>query len=347
MYDEVLFTVEADKAERVDRVSMADLGLEERKHLQEWIISHPEVLGAGVKVITSEYDRWQTSSGAPVLDRLDVLAVEPPTGDLPYGRLIVVELKRDTAPHTIHMQAINYAAMVSRLTPEDIADLYVASHSSDEMKVDAGSVQTELETELALTQEGIRRSRIVLIASDFPPSVTASVVWLSEQQVDISLIRFRTYKVAEQTVVSFNRFFPVPDVEEFTIGRRTSQSISSSQAPTAPWDEAGFRRLRDQGNPATLALLELCSSDEPGPIGVKEIAQAAGISDGSVRGQLAGLTMRLKNPRYGFLQRAWPVRVTWLPGGIASYSMDAELSALWRHVRDESHELPTVEQVDS
>ena len=52
MYDEVLFTVAADKAERVDRVSMADLELEERKHLQEWIIANPEILGVGVKVIT-------------------------------------------------------------------------------------------------------------------------------------------------------------------------------------------------------------------------------------------------------------------------------------------------------
>jgi hypothetical protein len=106
MYDELLFTVAADRAQIVDWVSMAALHFEERKHLQEWVVANPEILGVGVKVVTSEYDRWQTSSGAPVLDRLDVLAVEPPTGDLPYGRLIVVERKRDAAPRTIHMQAV-------------------------------------------------------------------------------------------------------------------------------------------------------------------------------------------------------------------------------------------------
>jgi hypothetical protein len=35
---------------------------------------------------------------------------------------------------------------------------------------------------------------------------------------------------------------------------------------------------------------------------VKDIAEQARISEAAVRGQLAGLTMRLKNPIYGFAQ---------------------------------------------
>ena len=70
----------------------------------------------GVVVITSKFDRWQTSEGMPVADRLDVLALDAD------GSLLVVELKRGTAPHTVHMQAINYAAMVSRLTPASCTD---------------------------------------------------------------------------------------------------------------------------------------------------------------------------------------------------------------------------------
>jgi hypothetical protein len=44
--------------------------------------------------------------------------------------LIVAELKREVAPHTIHMQAVNYAAMVSRLTPDDIAQIQGVCQSS-------------------------------------------------------------------------------------------------------------------------------------------------------------------------------------------------------------------------
>jgi hypothetical protein len=327
VYDELLFLVDKQTATQVERVALSDLDLHERAHLQEWILSHPQVLGPDVTVITSEYDRWQTASGDPVLDRLDILALDPD------GRLVVVELKRGAAPHTIHMQAINYAAMVSRLRPEDIADLYSKTQTSRGHAIDVDSALTELSTANLLSAESIRHPRIVLVASDYPASVTAAVVWLNEQGVDLSLIRFRAYRLGGQTVVSFSRLFPVPDVEEFTIGRRAEKATSVSVEPGEPWDAGGLARLAEQGNPTTLALLDLCALENPVPVGVVDIAHHAGITPGSVRGQLAGLTMRLKNPKYGFRQKTWPIEIEWLPGGVASYTMDSALGVLWRSIR--------------
>jgi hypothetical protein len=327
MYDEVLFVIDGTKATKVDRAGLEELNLQERTHLQEWILANPGVIGPGTEVITSEYDRWQTATGAPVLDRLDILAIDTD------GRLVVVELKRGTAPHTVHMQAINYAAMVSRLTPEDIADLYAVSKTSGGTHMDREAALTALETEWLLNADGIRRPRIVLVASDFPPSVTASVVWLNEQQVDISLIRFRVYEVNGRAVVSFSRLYPVPDVEEFTIGRRSELGPIGQTEPGPAWDRESLRRLADQANAATLALLDLCAGEDAAPVGVEDIAQTAGITKGSVRGQLAGLTMRLKNPKYGFLQNVWPTQVAWLAGGVASYTMDPALAEIWRDLR--------------
>ena len=57
MSDEVLFTVHGNAALKVQRRSLEELDLEERKHLQEWVLTNPEVLGPGVLVITSEFDR--------------------------------------------------------------------------------------------------------------------------------------------------------------------------------------------------------------------------------------------------------------------------------------------------
>jgi hypothetical protein len=179
VYDEMLLTVNADTATPVDWVDLSDLDLREREHLQEWILANPAVLGPGVEIITSEYDRWQTAGGDPVLDRLDILAIDPD------GRIVVAELKRGVAPHTVHMQAINYAAMVSRLTPEDIAELYAGTHRRAGEDKDTASALTILTTKRLLTVESIRRLRIVLVASDFPASVTSAVVWLNEQSVDI------------------------------------------------------------------------------------------------------------------------------------------------------------------
>jgi hypothetical protein len=331
MYDEMLLTVDAGKAAPVDRVDLSSLQLREREHLQEWILANPAVLGPGVEIITSEYDRWQTASGAPVLDRLDILAIDPD------GRLVVTELKRGVAPHTVHMQAINYAAMVSRLMPEDIAELYAVSHRRAGEDKDPASALTVLTTERLLTVESIRRPRIALIASDFPAAVTSAVVWLNEQDVDISLIRYRPYQLADgQVVVSFTRLYPVPDVEEFTIGRRQDMPAATAGTHNVPWDEASLRKLAQQSNTATLAMLDLCAAEEATAVSVKDIAQQAGVSEGAVRGQLAGLTMRLKNPSYGFTQTTWPVTNTWLPGGYASYQMTPELATAWRTIRQES-----------
>lgn len=329
MYDEALLTVQGQSAEPVERASLSELDLQERAHLQEWLLANPAILGAGAEIITSEYDRWQTATGDPVLDRLDILSVGRD------GRLIVVELKRGPAPHTVHMQAINYAAMVSRLTPQDIAELHAASRTKNGHSTDAESALTLLTTEFLLTSETIRSPRIVLVASDFPPAVTASVVWLNEQKVDVSLIRFRPYQLAGgQLVVSFSRLFPVPDVEEFTIGRRLEGPTADADSGAA-WDEPSLRRLADQANPTTLALLDLTAAQQPSEIGVKEIAAHAGVSLGAVRGQLAGLTMRLNNLANGFDQNAWPATVQWLPGGIARYTMDPELAEIWRRIREQ------------
>jgi hypothetical protein len=141
------------------------------------------------------------------------------------------------------------------------------------------------------------------------------------------------YQVGERTLVSFSRLYPVPDVEEFTIGRRADATGTGSSDPGAPWNEEALARLASQENEGTLALLDLCSAEHAVSVGVKDIAATAGITTAQVRAHLAGLTMRLKNPKYGFAQNAWPAHVTWLPGGVASYSVEPVLASIWRELR--------------
>jgi len=143
------------------------------------------------------------------------------------------------------MQAINYAAMVSRLTPRDVAELYVSWRPEETLDIEA--VLTQLEIEHLLTANSIRNPRIVLVATAFPVSVTASVVWLSEREVDISLVRFRPYRVGEQVVVTFSRFCPVPSVEDFTVGRSTA--TRTERVDLEPGPVLGRERLLPSGHP--------------------------------------------------------------------------------------------------
>jgi hypothetical protein len=49
-----LFAVNTAHAAPVPTTTLPAEGLEERAHLQEWVLAHPGVLGEDVMVITSE-----------------------------------------------------------------------------------------------------------------------------------------------------------------------------------------------------------------------------------------------------------------------------------------------------
>ncbi len=92
MSEEMIFAVDDAVVTTVPAVSLAQLEMNERQHLQEWVLRNPEVLGPGTVIVTSDCDRWQSSAGEQVRDRLDVLRLDPD------GRLVVAELKRGVHP---------------------------------------------------------------------------------------------------------------------------------------------------------------------------------------------------------------------------------------------------------
>ena len=95
-----------------------------------------------------------------------------------------------------------------------------------------------------------------------------------------------------------------------------------------------MKKLASVGNNATLALLDLLAAADGEPVSTANVMESAGLTTGQFRGQLAGLTMMLKNQKYGFAQTAVPWVITWLPGGFASYSLSPELAQLWTAARD-------------
>lgn len=136
--DELLYTVDGAAAARARQISLAEAGLREREHLQEWVLAHPEMLGGSLLVITSECDRWTSARGRE-RDRLDVLALDPD------GHLVVVELKRDEAPETVELQALKYAAYCSRFTAETVVEEYRAWRRHSAMEdLDAATATARL-----------------------------------------------------------------------------------------------------------------------------------------------------------------------------------------------------------
>jgi hypothetical protein len=102
-----------------------------------------------------------------------------------------------------------------------------------------------------LSQESLRRPRIVLLARDFSPLVTASVVWLSEMGLDLALVQisaFRSYVYGQagsgtMPMISVSQLYPLREVEEFTISPERQLAKEMADSKRRVQDASTVRRL--------------------------------------------------------------------------------------------------------
>ena len=226
MNEEQLYIVNGAKAEPARRITLTAAGMLERQHLQEWVIAHPEILGEDVKVITFEFDRWLTGSGETTWERLDVLALDR------TGKLVVAELKRDVAPDSVMVQALNYAAMVSRFSLDLLAEAYGTRTGSDHST-------PELLNELrewapALSDETLAPPRIVIVAEDFRPVTRNTCMFLIEQGLDLRLVKVQLYQLSnDELALTASQLLPVPDTEEFMVRPRSTSTTKQATRAAA------------------------------------------------------------------------------------------------------------------
>jgi predicted transport protein len=270
---ELVFSVQGAVASAALPISLADAGLRERTHLQEWVIDHPTVLGSDVKILAFEFGSWAAHSGTIERDRLDVLGLD---GD---GRLVVVELKRDKEPDTVDMQALKYAALVSRFTRDDLDKVHAQFLSRRRgTAVTPEEAAAELDEWAPLDDETLRLPRLVLMASEFPKTVTATVVFLHQQLgLDVRLLSFQAYRTATEILITVSQHYPPPEIEEFVLSpevnearqQRTERQSRQRETNTVarllaadaltPGEELSFRAPSDE----LQAAVESWLADEP------------------------------------------------------------------------------------
>ena len=167
------------------------------------------------------------------------------------GRLVVAELKSSRSADT-EVSAIKYAASVSRMLPETLADHFARFQSRRHTPISPDEALAELQAHAPdLSPGSLRRPRIVLLARDFSAVVTASVVWLSEMGLDIALVQisaFRSYVYGQQgasnvPMISVSQIYPVREVEDFTISPERQLAKETAEAKRRVQDAALVRRL--------------------------------------------------------------------------------------------------------
>jgi hypothetical protein len=328
MDGEFVFSVSGNSAVPAMPITLAEAGLRERDHLQEWIIAHPDILGAGVLIITSEFDKWQSKVGAE-RHRPDVIGLDRD------GRLIVAELKRDAAPDTVHMQGIKYAANASRFDVDALADAHAeflnrtgGAHLTADEAREKITGHAEI---LAESEETLRKPRIVLIAGSFPTSVTATSVWLTEMDISITLMRVQAYRAATDVIVTVSQLWPLAQAEDFVVApvRHARKANSIATLPESTWTADELVRLRNEVENQTIhTTLDQCSAHPETWIASSAIQLATGREPNQHRGDFGGFGITV---RQRFARSNPPFETKWGAGGTSEqyYRVSPGVAQMW------------------
>ena len=227
MPDELLFHVDDSAAIRGAPISLAEAGLKEREHLQEWVLANPEILGEDVQIVTLEFDRWLSAgkSRGRVRDRLDILGLDT------AGTLVVAELKRDAAPETVEMQAIKYASMAAQFTPKKLAQAFQRhlATTGETVTVDEAAGRLAEHAGAALDLKILRRPRIVLIAGEYPDTTMTSAIWLTQMGVEFTLIRYQAYRTPAGVHITTSRLWPLEQAEDLVVRPEEREEVEAAQ----------------------------------------------------------------------------------------------------------------------
>ena len=225
------------ESEKIQEVEFAQLGLQERRDIQEWVAANPGILGDDLLIIGKEFSGFDRTN-----ERLDLLAVDRD------GKLVIIELKRDDTGADAHWQAIKYASYFQRATADEIVAM-AADYLGESQAETATRLMHHLDADdLNDLNQG---QRIILASHRFAPEVTTAAIWLNDQFPGNNLITCITlipYRDAQSDALFLqaSAIIPTPGIDEYLIGiGQNSQSEIVKGSSLGSKLSATFARNRD------------------------------------------------------------------------------------------------------
>lgn len=236
---------ESKESEKITEVEFSQLGLQEPRDIQEWIVTNPGILGDDLLIIAKEFSGFDRTN-----ERLDLLAVASD------GMLVVIELKRDDTGADVHWQAIKYASYLNKTSADDIINI-LADYKGIKPEEAGSLLQEHFDADdlSALNND----QRIILASHRFAPEVTSAVLWLNEKAPGdnlITCVQLTPYQDGEALYVQSNTIIPTPGVDTVEVGAGTSHLPSSGTRRRRP--KLTFGAL----NIAVGAELAFCRDDK-------------------------------------------------------------------------------------
>ena len=158
---------EANRLVQIDERRFSDLKLNERDHLQEWLVHTPEALGEELLIIQKEFDGFEDTR-----ERLDLLALDK------EGRVVVIENKLDDSGRDVVWQALKYVAYCSSLKKAEIVEIYQKYldrwFNGENAVTNLCEFLEVADLDDIVLNEG-NEQRLVLVAANFRKEVTATL----------------------------------------------------------------------------------------------------------------------------------------------------------------------------
>ena len=200
---------ETKQSDRIEEVEFTQLGLRERRDIQEWVADNPGILGDDLLIVGKEYSGFDRTD-----ERLDLLAVDTD------GKLVIIELKRDDSGTDAHWQAIKYASYFQRATVENIVDMAATYWEKSREDMVAELLKHLGTDDLSVLNND---QRIILASHRFAPEVTSAALWLNQRTSGddlISCVRLTPYQddINHTLYVQASTIIPVPGADEYLVG---------------------------------------------------------------------------------------------------------------------------------
>src|SRR5947209_5525323 len=220
-----LYEITSENLKPVDPTTFDQAGLRERADLQRLLRKQIDIILPNTLVIAEEFGEWDESKR-----RIDLLGLDKD------ANLVVIELKRTEDGGHMELQAIRYAAMVSKMTFEKAIDIYGDYLGKGGSDADARAAILEfLEWEEPKKDSFAQDVRIVLVSANFSKEVTTAVLWLNEHELDIRCIRLTPYNDNGRVFVVVQQIIPLPEAAEYQIQiREKEQSERRGRAERNP-----------------------------------------------------------------------------------------------------------------
>ncbi|MBR9801580.1 hypothetical protein GYB59_07725 [bacterium] len=208
-----IYEITADEFRKIDETSFSSVGVRERQDMQRLLRGQIEIVSPDTLIIAEEFSQWEDSNR-----RIDLLGIDKD------ANLVVIELKRTEDGGHMELQAIRYAAMVSAMTFDRVAEVYSDYLTRNDEPGDTRALLLDfLEWEEPDEDRFAQDVRVVLVSAEFSKELTTSVIWLNERGLDIRCIRIKPYRDGARILADVQPIIPLPEAEDYRVRLKEKQ----------------------------------------------------------------------------------------------------------------------------